>query len=236
MKLTKITFTGIDEKTDLTRLSKIQQDFPYAEFGVLLSYDWRDNGCRFPDPEFLNTLIPLRLNLSAHFCGQLALDIASGKIFKLEELLGSYGKLFRRCQFNLKAAGMFSVLRTLKGVPFIREAIIQMHSPELLEQFLHGQIPANTSYLLDASGGTGTDTPIQVVASSGIHIGYAGGIGPENVESKLRTLLEYHFESKFWIDMETRVRNVRNDGEWLDLDKVEKVLSICDPIIKAYNK
>lgn len=36
----------------------------------------------------------------------------------------------------------------------------------------------------------------------------------------------------FWIDMETGVRT----DDWLDLDKVEKVLKICDPIIKEHEK
>lgn len=112
------------------------------------------------------------------------------------------------------------------------ETIIQMHTPELCELFLHGQTPRFTSYLLDASGGAGIDTPIQVVTYPGVHIGYAGGIGPDNVEAKLRTLLEYDSQERFWIDMETHVRTITDDGEWLDLDKVEEVLKICDHILK----
>lgn len=37
-------------------------------------------------------------------------------------------------------------------------------------------------------------------------------------------------ETETWIDMETRVRN---DREWLDLDKVERVLEIAAPIING---
>ena len=117
----------------------------------------------------------------------------------------------------------------LAPIPFIDEVIIQMHTPELCKQFLAGQHPRFTSYLLDASCGAGIDTPIEIVTSPGIHIGYAGGIGPDNVEGKLRTLLEHPTEDKFWIDMETRVRT----DEWFDLDKVEQVLNICDHILKV---
>lgn len=35
MKLKHITFTGIDGKTDLVELWKLQQQYPIAEFGVL---------------------------------------------------------------------------------------------------------------------------------------------------------------------------------------------------------
>ena len=93
-----------------------------------------------------------------------------------------------------------------------------MHTLHLCEQFLQGERPKFMSYLLDASGGAGIDTPIQIIT---------GGIGPENVESKLRTLLEYDSDEYFWIDMETRVRT----DEWLDLDKVEHVLKTCKTIL-----
>lgn len=53
MKLTKVTFTGIDEKTNLERLSKLQKEYSFAEFGILVSYDWKENGNRFPDPRIL---------------------------------------------------------------------------------------------------------------------------------------------------------------------------------------
>lgn len=48
MILTKVTFTGIDERTDLKRVKQLQKKYPFAEFGVLLSYDWKENGQRFP--------------------------------------------------------------------------------------------------------------------------------------------------------------------------------------------
>lgn len=94
-----------------------------------------------------------------------------------------------------------------------------------------GQRPRFASYLLDASCGAGIDTPIEIVTSPGVHIGYAGGIGPDNVEGKLRTLLEHPTDDKFWIDMETRVRT----EDWFDLDKVEQVLEICAYLNKEYS-
>ena len=232
MILSKVTFTGIDEHTDIKRLVKIQEKYPYAEFGILLSYDWQENGCRFPDPLFLKELPRHKLNLSAHFCGRTAIDLVHGKRTKIDNLLNNSIRLFHRCQLNVKADGLFSDLRRLKPIAFIDEVIIQMQTTELLELFLYGQTPRHTSYLLDASGGMGLDTPIRVVTSPGVHIGYAGGIGPENVALKFRYLLKYPSPEKFWIDMETRVRTVTADGEWFDLDKVEQVLEICDSTMK----
>ena len=53
MKLTKVTFTGVDERTDLKRLARLQRAFPFAEFGFLISKDWRQNGNRFPNPNIM---------------------------------------------------------------------------------------------------------------------------------------------------------------------------------------
>ena len=70
MKLTKVTFTGVDERTDVKRLVQLQKKYPFVEFGVLLSYDWQENGNRFLDPLILSVLRGRGLNLSAHFCSR----------------------------------------------------------------------------------------------------------------------------------------------------------------------
>lgn len=236
MKLTCVTFTGVDSRTDISRLVDIQNRYPYAEFGVLMSYDWAYNGCRFPDPAICEDLAGNGLNLSAHLCGKLALDVAYGNTGSVNAPSFNCFDIFKRCQLNLKANGMFETLRLVKPFLLLNEVIVQMHWPSLCEEYLQGGHPDGQSYLLDSSAGAGIDTPIEIVTSPGVHIGYAGGIGPDNVEPKLRKLLSHPGEGRFWIDMETRVRTIDATGEWLDLDKVERVLEICDPIIKEYNQ
>lgn len=82
--------------------------------------------------------------------------------------------------------------------------------------------------LIDLSGGRGKETaPIKVMTWTGISVGYAGGIGPDNVGKILSSLLSYDEQGSFWLDMETKVRT----DDWLDLDKVELVLNICDKLI-----
>lgn len=78
------------------------------------------------------------------------------------------------------------------------------------------------SALLDASGGTGKNTTIDVFDSQ-YKVGYAGDISPENVENKLSVLLESPYVDKFWIDMESGVRT----DDLFALDKVEDVLKKC---------
>lgn len=229
MKLKYVTITGIDERTNLDRLQELGQKYPFAEFGVLMSYDWSLNGHRFPNPDILKSLKDRRLNLSAHFCGKMAIDVMNHELFKTFSIGNGYLDIFRRCQLNLNASGRFEELRKIRPFLNIEEIIIQMHYPEFLERFLEGELPKSTSFLLDASGGRGIDTPIRIITHPGVHVGYAGGISPDNVESKLRFLLDHDSDDIFWIDMETLVRT---EDEWLDLDKVERVLSICDQLLK----
>lgn len=235
MRLKYVTFTGVDSRTDINRLKSIQEEYPYVEFGVLLSDDWAYNGCRFPDPAICEKLANAGIkNLSAHLCGKLAIDVAYGFTDRVNAASFECFDIFSRCQLNLRAAGMFETLRLMKPFSNLKEIIVQMHTPELCSEFLKEQSPAGLAYLLDASGGLGIDTPIEIITSPGVHIGYAGGMGPENVEKKLRALLSAQYDDEIWIDMETRVRTVAADGEWLDLDKVENVLSTCNRILQEY--
>lgn len=235
MRLKYVTFTGVDTRTDINRLKSIQEEYPYVEFGVLLSDDWSYNGCRFPDPIVCERLAKAEIKqLSAHLCGKLAIDVVFGQTDRVNAASFNCFDIFDRCQLNLRAAGMFETLRRMKPFCNLKEIIVQMHTPELCTEFLKEPSPAGLAYLLDASGGAGIDTPIDIITSPGVHIGYAGGMGPENVEKKLRTLLEAEGDDEIWIDMETRVRTVTADGEWFDLDKVESVLKTCNRLLVEY--
>jgi hypothetical protein len=55
--------------------------------------------------------------------------------------------------------------------------------------------------------------------------GYAGGLGPDNIEAQLELISKAVGNREIWVDMETHVRS--NDDQRFDLDKVEKVLEIC---------
>ena len=231
MKLTKVTFTGIDKWTDLQRLASISQQYPYAEFGLLMSKDWQENGPRFPAPDIIWKLANIwssqPFNLSLHLCGEFAIAAAKGDYTFLDTMIApNLFNVFERVQLNLDSKSMFDVLHRMPKTN--KEVIVQMRTASLCKQFLEGGSPEGMSYLIDFSGGRGLDTPVEVVNVPGVHIGYAGGIGPGNVGQKLRLLLAYPSDGEFWIDMETRVRT----DEKFDLDKVEGVLKICDHIIK----
>lgn len=94
--------------------------------------------------------------------------------------------------------------------------------------------------LFDVSGGSGL-TPAkwpepeyveEVDPETGseqfLYHGYAGGLGPDNVEHELRRIAQAAGNTRIWIDMEN---NVRTDGK-LDMAKVRRVLEICAPMIE----
>lgn len=98
-----------------------------------------------------------------------------------------------------------------------------------MEEHKHRLSIGSFSVLLDASGGRGIDTPIEVLKGN-YKVGYAGGMNPDNVGEKLSYLME-NVDGDFWIDMESGVRT----DDWFDLDKVRKVLEICMPIVQQHN-
>lgn len=231
MTLTHITFTGIDERTDIDRVKKISEQHPYVEWGLLLSYHWWENGNRYPNPKLLERLEHRGLNLSAHFCGGMARDIAIGETKRMHETINYQFDIFRRCQLNIDASSMYRALRTMRVFDrTLNEVILQMNSRESLESFLHymEEPTPHVAYLIDGSGGRGIEKNIEIYDKQDIHVGYAGGINPKNVGEKLSQLLEHRSYGRFWIDMESGVRT----DDRLDLDKVERVLEICEPIIK----
>ena len=97
MKLSKITFTGIDDYTEMKRVESLSKEYPYAEFGLLVSKDWLENGTRFPDPEIIWDLAKMWSNhpvpLSCHLCGSLAKEAAYGDFSNVFSLVPA--ELFR---------------------------------------------------------------------------------------------------------------------------------------------
>ena len=182
------------------------------EWGVLLSYHHKENGNRYPDPHILEHLDALNhVRLSAHICGGMAKDVVAAETKRMHEHLGYNFDIFRRCQINLNVSARYAEMRSMR--PFDRcldEVIMQMPGKESLRSWLrYTEKPLpHVSYLLDASGGRGINTPIDIFDDDpNIRVGYAGGMNPDNVGGKLRLLLDHRSYAEFWIDMESGVRD-----------------------------
>ena len=236
MRLRHITFTGIDARTDLQELQAIQQQYPLAEFGVLTSYHWSENGNRYLNPAFLSNLYAGNgeLNLALHICGSAAHDAAVGDWYKIDEHLFGALNMFKRIQLNV--ANRTDNPKYLWSTHYSgQELIVQQRNAEDVALYAatrsEFEYVCPVSVLLDSSGGQGIDTPLKVLKTFG-KVGYTGGINPDNVAEKLSFLLQNVHMGEFWIDMESGVRT----DDWFDMDKVRRVLEICEPIIKEYSK
>jgi len=227
--LKHITFTGVDSKTDIAALQEIQREYPIAEFGVLISYKWFENGNRYPDPAFIGELRDKGLNLALHICGAASKDAAMGEWGSIDVHLGGCLDIFKRIQLNVSSRK--DIRRVSLPLYSYQEVIVQQRGVNNLDLFYntinHYRSCKEFSVLLDASGGRGIDTPINVF-DEGYKTGYAGGFGPENVVAKLDTLICHPGVDDFWIDMEGRVRT----KDWFDLDKIGQVLSRASTVTR----
>lgn len=234
LELTHITFTGVDAWTDIDRLVDIQRRYPKAEFGVLMSRNWLENGVRYPSPETIEDLHGRGLRLSAHLCGSLAREfLYNGDLSSMENPFYNLlhdPDMFKRMQLNVSGC---ENIPTHDFAPYPMEEIIiqQGDDHRVFEHsyFLHSG--GLCAMLLDKSGGLGIDTPLGAPPAYApkVHLGFAGGINPDNVIEKMSHITHLPV-GKFWIDMES---GVRTEGLF-DLDKVEDVCKkVYDEFLNA---
>jgi hypothetical protein len=203
------TMTGLDERTDLVRLSDLCIRYP-IETGTLFSPKKQGSEPRYPDKTALQNLLSWRLQQrqdnplsrhAAHLCGGDARLVNNAEIYNILDIVG-YG--FTRYQIN-------AINYNIDNISSI--------SPDCIIQHRTLEFPQDTSvaYLYDKSGGRG-DTAVSYPPHPGGNrlVGYAGGISPLNV---LEILEKISSTGPYWIDMETHIRT----DDWLDLDKVETV-------------
>ena len=225
-RLQHITFTGIDWKTDLNELSEIQEQYPYVEWGVLVSKNWKSNDNRYFNPTFLES-IDSNLNLSAHMCGHIAREAVNGNLNPFLSWANDYNYIFKRCQLNISGSqtNPEKFIYRDNMSDYFDEVILQQKGVDNCDLFMKSMSDRHVSILLDASGGNGINTDIKLLDVPA-KVGYAGGINASNVAEKL-TYLEENCKTPYWIDMEAGVRT----NDWFDTNKVRQVLEICDPII-----
>lgn len=231
MKLRHITITGIDLLTEIAGLQELQEKFPWAEFGILFSKHWQQNGQRYPNPAtVLPYLVDRDLHLSAHICGSMAREIVCTNIWQpFSELIQYYNFLFDRVQLNVAPMSFPGIQSSPISTPnFCKEIIIQQRSTMEIDIYKAMNNKRNyVSILFDQSGGRGQILDLSDINQNPyIKAGYAGGINPDNVADILMKLFK-KANHPFWIDVESGVRT----RDYLDLEKVYKLLSNAKEVI-----
>lgn len=220
---TGISFNGIDEKTDLKRLELIQKEYPFAEFGVILSKNWQENGNRYYNPEKLKDLKGRSLSLSAHLCGSIAREAIKDNWQPAIDLCDGYFDIFARSQINIAPYNNNPEVLEFSNIPDnLNEIIIQQRPAnyKLFDEYYHRTRDKKVVMLLDGSGGLGIEGTF-----TGLHglgkLGYAGGLNEKNIiKNTLAISLSTGMEN-FWMDLESGCRT----DDWFDLSKIEYICS-----------
>ena len=203
-----ITLTGLDRNTDLTKLPNKK----CCEYGILYTEDPEDRN-RYPTWDIIYSILhDLKgYNLALHVCGKGARNQL--KNFGLSPLTNCV----HRIQINGKL--------TKEEVEFFcraypRHTIITQHNSS--NDDLTDLKIDNHAYLIDASDGRGLSPDTwNHKFDFDINYGFAGGLGPDNLEQEMIKIEEYA-GTRTWVDMENKLRT----DDWFDVDKAKQVLDI----------
>jgi phosphoribosylanthranilate isomerase len=240
--LRKLGFCGADDSVSPKMLALIFNAYPFVEFGVLFRPD-KEGEPRYASSAWVEELGKLakssNMTLAAHFCGSRVNEVLSGNDDFVRTL---YDLGFRRVQINATAVNGVDT-SDLKGsvIPLLEvvsrhenlEFIIQKNEETrpLWEGILsvEGGFPPNITMLLDESKGTGVLSNSWPRPPSEYDIGYAGGIGPNNIRQVIKDVLEAGQGRRIWIDMESSLRSQINGKDVFDLNKCFQCIEvICD--------
>ena len=231
-----VTFTGVDERTDLDELRYVASKYLFAEFGILVGSQTGDGNPIFPPLPLVYRLkdILLRDRIAIHLCGGYARQAMNhpGAGYGTMDWVYNVTQGFGRIQVNLHADVDTPEL-DLSNAPYIStfvnfssadRIILQHRSDWDTVPLIHPKV----EYLFDLSEGAGLEGFDQWPAPpvDGTRVGYAGGIGPHNIDRALEFADRYP-DVPMWIDME---RAVRTDDYWFDLDRVR---AVCEKVKAA---
>lgn len=257
MNLDRVTITGADDSIDHEALMPLSAEFPFVEWGILLSKSSM-GGSRFPSEAWLRRLAAddrdrsSPLTLSAHLCGRWVQQLLHG-FDEFDCIVGDFIRACERIQLNFHAentpcnpAACANALKMLGQKQFIFQIDGNGgndHLHAVNDAADCANIHIDTVGLFDLSGGDGI-VPAEWPKPFFIHVdpgehgdgvesfayhGYAGGLGPENLERELERIAAAAGDCRIWIDMETRVRS--HGDKQFDLAKVRRCLEICEPFI-----
>ena len=242
MILDRVTVTGADDSTEIMDLVELSDEFPFVEWGILVSGS-QQGGPRFPSQKWLENLRIVamspgcRMRLSLHICGRWVRDICAGKFTVVTEVLEgastSFWEQFQRIQLNFHAYA--HLIREPEFADSLRlwcsrqQVIFQCDgvNDHLASNAYDDGI--NAVPLYDKSGGAGVLPGEWPKPMAGIYSGYAGGLAPHNVSDELahRIKLVCREEDRIWIDCETHVRS--DADRTFDLGRVRAFLEAAKP-------
>lgn len=255
--LSHVTFTGWDRHTDLAELQTFLEDCRQATVEIAVLYSSSrsaDDEDRYPDvgkaEAILRTAKAAGQRTALHVCGSAAQDLLRSVdeaelVFpwNAHALIG----LADRVQVNVGEDFWPPGLEKYRAASRLasaleRPVIVQTRDVEAWPQITHPQASRMVPFLFDRSAGAGVEMHGWPDPPFGRLVGYAGGLGPDNVGELLARLAE-HPGAHIWIDMETRIRESfpvpeRRPDEpppatYVSLTKCQQVMAAIAPWLKA---
>jgi len=214
--LKRITFAGIDRFVKPAELIAFHREFPFVEFGFLVSkaLTGQNKNPRYTATVMLKAFKKDRIPMALHVCGALAMDLIKKDNWEgINAIMGDTMQLFDRIQINAAAARH---MKDTLSFPEGKQVILQLQdgNDTMWEKYAS---QANVVAFQDNSGGTGKYEGAWR-APVGEFFGYGGGLNPENAVEAVRAMQQV-CDADFWIDMESGVRT--NDK--FDLKKCREV-------------
>lgn len=225
MTLPVLTMTGIDGKTDpkwvrsMLRKHVLKDGKSGLEFAILRSPKM-DQSPRYPSTDVIDRLVSegRPSDFAFHLCGRYAEMVHTHEWAELSNLIdfSSVG----RVQVN-------SIKTDEKAMLTLWRFSVHIGKPVVM-QWRDDLFPAapGIHILQDRSGGRGIaetrwSSPDPVCMKAETFIGYAGGLGPDNIGDALESIKKASMGARFWIDCETSLRT----DDWFDQDKAERMVA-----------
>jgi hypothetical protein len=238
--ITKVTVTGADDSIHQHRLVELAEEYPFVEFGILLSRDAMGRN-RFPSRKWLQNLISLcsgrEMNFAGHINGAWVKELlighwpTQGFIDIDDDFMAP--DVFSRWQINTHAIPhkvdydrLSDLLRSIKA----NGQTVIFQYDEVNTGLVNHSMKAgstNISALFDVSHGAGVLPVKWPKPLPNIDCGYAGGLSPENVAGQIERIAIIVGDRKIWIDAETKLRSP--DDFQFDLRKVRAFLEAAKP-------
>jgi len=239
-----VTVTGADMSVEPEELVDIATEYPFVEFGILVSRNNVLGGNRFPTRMWIEKLISAKIvqdavfdrviQLSLHVCGSYVKEILQqGNWAGLITNMPNNLCWFRRIQLNTHGRVHLYDREPFSNAAKIlsdrgHQIIIQIDGSNDTECILSDAKADGNNIvgLYDLSSGNGV-LP-QSWQSCKSFTGYSGGLSPDNVQENIEKIAQVA-SSEIWIDAETHLRS-NNDAQF-DVEKVKKFLENVKPYV-----
>lgn len=235
LNLSHMTFTGVDERTDLHEVTQLSRQIPCLEWGFLYSPKRAGTPGRYPSVDFLKKAFtdlpagPDGVRVALHLCGDSVNHLLLHARSTAREFVDLVAARGGRVQLNfnqvirpINLGALASLMQAYPQTTFITQ---DNFANVGVRKALKELEVTNHAVLFDASGGRGvlcTDWP---APHGDIPCGYAGGLGPKTIGAALEQIAEKVGDACIWTDKEGQIRSADTDGvDWFDLVAVHACL------------